>query len=77
MIPVHAPLTNKKNWPQISIKLAEPKLFYSNTMQARIWLSTFKHHFMAVGLTYTATKAADTEAVCQYVVAQMSGNAAR
>ena len=46
-------------------------------MQAILWLSTLKQYFVVVGLTYTATKAADTEAMCQYTVVLMAGNAAR
>ena len=38
---------------------------------------SFKHYFIAVGITFIATKAAETEAVCQYIVALMGGNAAR
>ena len=53
----------------------EPKPFNGNTTQ--VWLSTFKHYFIAVGPTYTATEAADTLAVCQYAVALMAGNAIR
>ena len=63
MIPVHALLANQ-NWLQISIKLAEPRLFNRNIAQAQAWLSTLKCYFTVVGLTYMATKAADVEAVC-------------
>ena len=76
MTPTHAPLT-KKNQLLISIKLPEPKPFNSNTMQAHMWLSILEHYFIAVGFTYTANKAADTEAACQYVVVLMEVNAAR
>ena len=37
----------------------------------------FKKNFIAIGLTYKATKAADTLAACQYAVALMAGNATR
>ena len=77
IIPAYAPLANNKNQPQISIKLAKPKPFNGNPMQAHMWLSAVKHYFIVVGLTYTATEAADTEAVCQYAVALMSSNAVR
>ena len=69
---MHTLLANK-NWPQISIKLVEPRSFNSNTMQAQACLSTLKHYFIAVGITYTATKAADTEAACQYAVVLIAG----
>ena len=46
-------------------------------MQAHAWLSTLKRYFIAVGLTYKATEAADTLAACQDTVALMTGNAAR
>ena len=36
----------------------------------------FKMLLYAVGLTYTATEATDTEAECQYAVAPMSVNTA-
>ena len=71
-----APLANR-NWPQISIKLAELKLFNSNTTQAQAWLSALKHHFIVVGITYIATNAANTEAVCYYTKFLMAGNAVR
>ena len=77
MTPTHAPLANNKNQPQISIKLAEPKPFNSNTIQACAWLSALKWYFIVVGLTFTATEAADMEAACQYTVVLMAGNAAR
>ena len=59
------------------MKLAEPKPFNGNNMEARMWLSTLKCYFNTVGLTYTATEAADTQAVYQYTVVLMGGNAAR
>ena len=77
MTPVHAPLIHINNWPQISIKLAEPKPFNGNTMQARAWLSALKRYFIAIGLIYKATEASGTLAACQYAVALMAGNAAR
>ena len=46
-------------------------------MQASTWLFALEHYFIAVGLTYMATEAADTEAVCQYTVVLMAGIAAR
>ena len=46
-------------------------------MQARMWLSALKCYFIVVGLTYTATKAVDTEAVWQYAVALIAGNTVR
>ena len=55
----------------------EPKLFNGNNMQAHAWLSTFKRYFIASGLTYKASDAAKTLAVCQYAVLLMAGNAAR
>ena len=64
MTPTHAPLENNKNQSQISITLPEPKPFNGNTIQAHIWLSTLECYFIAVGLTYTAIEAADTEAAC-------------
>ena len=42
-----------------------------------MWLSVLKRYFIMVGLTHTATKAADTEAMYQYAVALMAGNAVR
>ena len=72
MTPMHAPLANK-NKVEIRIKLEEPRPFYGNTMQAYAWLYALKYYYILVGLTYTATKAADTEASCQYAVALMSG----
>ena len=77
MAPMYALLANNKNELKISIKLAEPKLFNSNTMKDCPWLSTLKRYFIVVGLTYMAQKAADTEAACQDAVALISGNAAR
>ena len=77
MIPAYTPLTQNRNQPQISIKLAKPKPFNSNTMQAHVCLSTLKYYFIVVGLTYAATKAADTQAACHYAVVLMSGNAAQ
>ena len=74
---MHAPLAHSNNWPQISIKLVEPKPFNSNTMQACAWLSTLKQYLIIVGLTYKATEVADTLAACQYAVALMAGNGAR
>ena len=76
-IPIHALLANNKNQTQITIKLAEPKQFNGNTMQACTWVLTLKHYFIVVGIAYTATKAADTEAACQYAVVLISGNTAR
>ena len=58
------PLAQNSNQPQISIKLAEPKPFNFNTMQVHTWLSILKLYFFVVGLTYAATKEADTLAVC-------------
>ena len=55
----------------------EPNPFYYNTTQAHEWLSILKYYFIVVGFTYAATKAADAEAVYQYTVVLMSGNAAR
>ena len=46
-------------------------------MQAQAFLSALKHYFIAVGITYIATKAADTEIACQYFVVLMAGNIAR
>ena len=77
MIPAHAPLVNNNNQPQTNIELVEPKLFNGNTMQAYAWLSALKWYFITVGLTYAATKAADTLAACQYTVALKSSNTAR
>ena len=77
MIPAYAPLAYSNNQPQISIKLVEPKPFNGNTMQAQTWLFTLKQYFIAIGLIYKATKAAETLAACQYAVALMAGNAAR
>ena len=77
MIPGCAPVANSNNQLQISIKLAELKPFTGNTILACAWLSTLKWYFIAVGLTYKATKAADTLAVGQYAVALMAGNATR
>ena len=71
-----APLANTKRL-QISIKLAEPKPFNGNTTQACAELSILKCYFFMVDLTYTATKAADTEAACQYAVVLMASNAVR
>ena len=62
-------LLANKNQPQIIIKLVEPKPFNSNTTQAHAWLSTLKCYFIVVGLTYTATEAANLEAAYQYAVA--------
>ena len=76
MLPVHAPLAIK-NQLQIIIKLAKPRPFNGNTIQAHIWLSTLKCYLIVVGLTYTATKASDTEAAYQYAVGLMAGNAAK
>ena len=76
MTPMRALLINN-NQSQIDIKLAEPKPFNGNTMQACAWLSALKNYFIAVGLTYTATEAADIEVASQYAVVLMSGNAAR
>ena len=45
-------------------------------MQAQAWLSTLKYYFIAVGIIYVATKAAGTEAACQYTVELMGGNTA-
>ena len=44
-------------------------------MQAKVWLSGIKHYFIAVGITYIASNAANTEAAYQYAVALMGGNA--
>ena len=74
MTPERAPLIHINNQPQISIKLAEPKPFNGNTMQAHIWLSALKQYFIAIGLVYKATEASGTLAVCQYAVALMAGN---
>ena len=76
MIPVHAPLANH-NPPQSSIRLLELKPFNDNIMQAHVWLSALKCYFIAVVLTYTATRTANTEALCQYTVVLMAGNTAR
>ena len=46
-------------------------------MQAQACLSTLKHYSIAVGITYIATEAANTEAMCQYAVVLMQGNATR
>ena len=46
-------------------------------MQAHICLSALKWYFIAIGLTYKATKAADTLAACHYAVALIAGNAVR
>ena len=46
-------------------------------MQAQACLSTLICYFIVVGITYIATEAANTEAVCQYAVVLMGGNAAR
>ena len=46
-------------------------------MQAQARLSAWKCCFIVVGIIYIATKAADTEAVCQYAVKLMGGNAKR
>ena len=48
-----------------------------NTAHARAWFSALKHDFIIVGITSTATKKADTEAVYQYAVALIASNAAR
>ena len=77
MTPTHAPLIHSNNQPQISIKLAEPKPFNGNTMQAYAWLSALKRCFIAIGLFYKATKASGTLAVCQYAMALMASNEAR
>ena len=61
---MHAPLANNKKWPQIIIKIEEPKPFTENIMQAHAWLSILKRYFFAFGITYKATKAADTLALC-------------
>ena len=74
---MHAPLANNNNQLQIDIKIAEPKPFNDNTMQACAWLSTLKRCFIAVGLTYIATEAANTQAACHYAVGLMAGNASR
>ena len=71
------PIVASLNRSQINIKSVDPKPFDSNTMQARMWLSTLKCYFIVVGLIYTATEAADTEAACQYTVVLMAGNIAR
>ena len=42
-----------------------------------MWLSALKQYFIAIGLTYKATKAANTLAVCQYAVVLMAGKVAR
>ena len=42
-----------------------------------MWLSTLKHYFIIVSITYIATKEANTEAVYQYAVVLMGGNAVR
>ena len=55
----------------------EPKPFTGNTTKSHAWFSTLKCYFIVVGLTYTATEAAETEAACQYAVALMAGNTAR
>ena len=77
MIPACALLTHSNNRPQISIKLAEPKLFNGNTMQACVWLSALKQYFIAIGLIYKAPKASGTLAAYQYAVVLMVGNVAR
>ena len=46
-------------------------------MQTQAWFFALRHYFITVGIIYTATEAADTEAVCQYAVALMVGNATR
>ena len=51
--------------------------FNGNTTQAQAWLSTVKHYFIALVITYVATDSADTEAACQYAVALMAGNTTR
>ena len=40
----------------------DPKPFNGNTIQAQAWLFTLKCNFIAVGIIYTVTKAADIEA---------------
>ena len=64
MTPMHAPLIYSNNRPQINIKLVEPEPFNGNTTQACVCLSTLKRYFIAIGLTYKATGAADTLAEC-------------
>ena len=46
------------------MKLVELKQFNGNIMLAQSWLSTLKYYFIAVGIAFIATKAADKEAVC-------------
>ena len=77
MTPVHAPLADNNNQPQISIKLAGPKLFNGNTTQAHAWLSALKLYFIVISLTYAAAEATGILAAYQYIVALMSGNAAQ
>ena len=45
-------------------------------MQAQVCLFAVKCYFIAVGIIYIATEAADTEAACQYAVIPMGGSAA-
>ena len=46
-------------------------------MQAQAWLSTLKYYFFVTRIPYVATKAANTEAACQYAVVLMGGNNVR
>ena len=41
----------------ISAKLAEPKHFAGKGQEARLWLSTLKKYYIAVGINYMTTKA--------------------
>ena len=59
------------------IKLAEPKPFNGSTTQAQAWLSDLKCYFIVVRIINLATNAAEIEAVCEYAVVLMGGNAKR
>ena len=49
---------------KLNIKLVESRPFNGNTTQAQSWFFALNCYFIAVGITYMATEAADTEAVC-------------
>ena len=53
------------------------KPFNGYTMQAWACLSALKCYFIAVGISYIATKAADTEVACQYIVILIEGYTTR
>ena len=70
-------LLNVRNFLQISIKLEETKPFNSNTKQAQACLSILELYFIAIGITYKATKASDIDTMYHYAVALMGGSTAR